>query len=101
MVANEKGNDFDSIIGSWKQQNTVCKLLASETLASLGAIEIDLPLHKGMSDSSDDDISGFISPSSIRPSMRRDVVRAFARSCREVEIVIRTDQKSAYVYMCV
>ena len=31
-----------------------------------------------MSDSSDDDVSGFISPSSIRPSMRRDVV---GRSC--------------------
>ncbi len=32
-----------------------------------------------MSDSSDDDISGFVSPSSIRPSMRRDVVRYHAQ----------------------
>ena len=52
-------------------------------------------LHKEMSDSSDDDISGFISPSSIRPSMRRDVVRAFARSCREVEIVVIFRRKLA------
>ena len=32
-----------------------------------------------MSDSSDDDLSGFISPSSIRPSMRRDVGMGSAR----------------------
>jgi hypothetical protein len=32
-----------------------------------------------MSDSSDDDMSGFISPSSIRPSMRRDVVATLSK----------------------